>query len=291
MAFSGSTRSRNGIDPARNTLEKVVSDSAPRRSAPRPSRKRMVGNLVVMSLAGGIVATMAIPAYAFTPGTDQARFGQSASAQLVKDGAQTMQVNAQAATVTVARDGFTATTHEELVRRAKAKAAAEAAKRAAAAQAAAEAAQAAEAQRQREEATQQMSSYASSYTGPSVKDYLAAPAHPGFDLASVYNTASQYQGVPYVFGGATPAGFDCSGFVMYVYAQYGISLPHSASGQAAAGTRIDRADAQPGDLVIMDGHDGFYAGNGNILHAPYEGASVRVQPIWTDNYYIVRLGI
>ena len=46
-----------------------------------------------------------------------------------------------------------------------------------------------------------------------------------------------------------------------------------------------------GDLVIMPGHDGFYAGNGNILHAPYEGASVRVQPIWTSDYYIVRIGI
>jgi cell wall-associated NlpC family hydrolase len=57
------------------------------------------------------------------------------------------------------------------------------------------------------------------------------------------------------------------------------------------GTRISEADAQPGDLVIMPGHDGFYAGNGQILHAPYEGASVRVQPIWTSDYYIVRIGI
>ena len=47
----------------------------------------------------------------------------------------------------------------------------------------------------------------------------------------------------------------------------------------------------PGDLVIMPGHDGFYAGNGMILHAPYEGASVRVQPIWSSDYYIVRIGI
>ncbi|HSP74657.1 MAG TPA: C40 family peptidase [Cryobacterium sp.] len=135
-----------------------------------------------------------------------------------------------------------------------------------------------------------MSSYAASYSGPSSAEYLAAPAYPNVDLASVYSVASGYQGVPYVYGGATPAGFDCSGFVMYVYAQFGISLPHSSTGQAAAGTRIPVSQAQPGDLVIMDGHDGFYAGNGNILHAPYEGASVRVQPIWTSSYYIVRLG-
>ncbi|QHC68571.1 hypothetical protein GSU68_12880 [Rathayibacter sp. VKM Ac-2759] len=99
----------------------------------------------------------------------------------------------------------------------------------------------------------------------------------------------QYQGVPYVFGGADPSGFDCSGFVMYVFAQYGISMPHSSTAQGAMGTPVSLAEAQPGDLVIMDGHDGFYAGNGNILHAPYEGASVRVQPIWTSDYSIVRI--
>jgi peptidoglycan DL-endopeptidase CwlO len=136
-----------------------------------------------------------------------------------------------------------------------------------------------------------MTSYAASYSGPSVSDFLASPPYPNFDLASVYNVATQYIGVPYVYGGATPAGFDCSGFVMYVYAQFGISMPHSSSGQGAMGTRISEADAVPGDLVIMSGHDGFYAGNGMILHAPYEGASVRVQPIWTSDYYIVRIGI
>ncbi len=129
------------------------------------------------------------------------------------------------------------------------------------------------------------------YSGPSVGDFLANPPYPNFDLASVYNVATQYIGTPYVYGGATPAGFDCSGFVMYVYAQFGVSMPHSSAGQGAMGTRISEADAQPGDLVIMDGHDGFYAGNGMILHAPYEGASVRVQPIWTSDYYIVRIGI
>ncbi|NQX14170.1 C40 family peptidase [Microbacteriaceae bacterium VKM Ac-2855] len=128
-----------------------------------------------------------------------------------------------------------------------------------------------------------------SYTGESAAQIAASAPTTSYSLSAVYNTALQYQGVPYVFGGADPSGFDCSGFVMYVFAQYGISMPHSAAGQGAMGTVIPESEAQPGDLVIMDGHDGFYAGNGNILHAPYEGASVRVQPLWTSDYYIVRI--
>ncbi|MET0956286.1 MAG: C40 family peptidase [Cryobacterium sp.] len=238
----------------------------------RSKRQSAAGSVVMMTLATGLVATLALPAYAFAPSDNAETFAATDETALTKSGEQAVAVDDTAATVTVAQDAFAATPQAEID-------AAEAA-------AAAEAAEAT-----RVAAAASMTTYAASYSGPSVADYLAAPAYPSFDLASVYNVALQYQGVPYVYGGATPAGFDCSGFVMYVYAQFGISLPHSSTGQGAAGTRIALADAQPGDLVIMDGHDGFYAGNGNILHAPYEGAAVRVQPIWTSDYYIVRLGI
>jgi cell wall-associated NlpC family hydrolase len=224
-----------------------------------------------MTLAGGLVATMALPAYAFAPGATD-RQGATASTKLTKKGAQNVKVAAQAATVTVARDAFTATSTQELAARAAATAAVAAAAR-------------------HKVVTAKMASYAASYTGPSAAQYLAGPAHPKFSLASVYGVASSYVGVPYVYGGATPAGFDCSGLVMYVYARFGISLPHSSTAQGAAGTRISLANAQPGDLVVMPGHIGFYAGNGNILHAPYTGTKVRVQPIWTSDYYIVRMGI
>ena len=238
----------------------------------RPARRSPVGSMVMMTLATGLVATMALPAYAFAPTDGDDTFAATDATELTKAGAQNVAVDNTAATVTVAEDAFSSTPQAEID-------AAEAAEAAAAAEAA------------RVAAAASMTSYAASYSGPSAAEYLASAAHPSFDLASVYNTALQYQGVPYVYGGATPAGFDCSGFVMYVYAQFGISLPHSSTGQGAAGTRISEAEAQPGDLVIMDGHDGFYAGNGMILHAPYEGASVRVQPIWTSDYFIVRLGI
>jgi len=275
LAALGLRRSRRELSGASDSLE---SSTPSRRSRPRPAPKKRRGgiaNVVVMTLATGLVATMALPAYAFAPGSRDA-FAASESTTLSKAQAQAVQVDAQAATVSVAREGFTATTPEEL---------------AATAAAAAAAAVAVAAETRRVEVAAQMTSYGASYSGPTAADYLASPAYPNFDLASVFSVASQYQGTPYVYGGATPAGFDCSGFIMYVYAQFGISLPHSSVGQGAAGTRIAIEDAVPGDLVIMDGHDGFYAGNGNILHAPYTGQSVRIQPIWTSDYYIVRIGI
>lgn len=129
------------------------------------------------------------------------------------------------------------------------------------------------------------------YHGPSAEDYLKNPPYPDFSLAKVFDVAKQYIGVPYLFGGASPAGFDCSGLVEFVYAQFGVALPHSASAQAAMGRPIRLEDAKPGDLVIMAGHDGIYAGNGKILDAPAAGGYVSIRDIWTTSFYIVRLGI
>ena len=279
MAPVDTRRSRRELDRRSTALQSVPaagSQVQPRKTMKSTMRRGKVGNVVVMSLAFGLMATLSIPAYAFAPNAEDSAFAATESTQLSKTDSQAVEVDAGSPTLTVARDGFTATTPEELAA-------------AAAEVAASEAAAAAEARRI--EVSSQLTTYATSYSGPSAADYLANPTYPDFDLASVYNVASQYQGTPYVYGGATPAGFDCSGFIMYVYAQFGISLPHSSNGQAAAGTRIAIEDAVPGDLVIMPGHDGFYAGNGNILHAPYTGQSVRVQPIWTSDYYIVRIGI
>lgn len=130
------------------------------------------------------------------------------------------------------------------------------------------------------------------YAGPSVADLLQNPPYAnGYDLAAVFAVAKKYVGVPYRYGGASPAGFDCSGYIQFVYAQFGVSLPHSATGQGALGKPISINDAQPGDIVMMPGHNGFYAGNGMILDAPRAGGVVSIRPIWTTNYYIVRLGI
>lgn len=224
-----------------------------------------------MSIAAGLVGTLAIPAYAFAPGSEGLQFGTSAESALTKAQAQSVEVTDDVIAAPVTKDAYAAVTGAEI------QAAAEAAAAAAAAEAARQAAEA------------QMTSYAASYSGPSAADLAASPVYGSADAASVFAVAQQYIGVPYVYGGATPAGFDCSGLIMYVYAQFGISLPHSAAGQGAMGTRISEAEAVPGDIVMMSGHNGFYAGNGMILHAPYEGASVRIQPIWTSDYWIVRI--
>jgi cell wall-associated NlpC family hydrolase len=129
------------------------------------------------------------------------------------------------------------------------------------------------------------------YKGPSAADYLKNPAYPKFSLAKVFEVGKKYIGVPYRYGGENPSGFDCSGFVMFVYAQFGVELPHSVAAQGAMGKPIRLADARPGDIVMMSGHNGIYAGNGKILDAPAAGGVVSIRKIWTSNFYILRLGI
>jgi len=121
-----------------------------------------------------------------------------------------------------------------------------------------------------------------SWTGFSAEDYLNNPPYDEVTATQVMKVAAKYVGVPYVFGGATPAGFDCSGYTRYVYAQFGISLPHSVSAQGRRGKLIKTKDAQPGDLVIWNdgGHMGIYAGGWNMFHAPQRGDSVKLAKIY-----------
>ena len=93
--------------------------------------------------------------------------------------------------------------------------------------------------------------------------------------------ATRYLGVPYVWGGASPAGFDCSGLVMYVYAQLGISLPHYTVSQWNATIPISLSQLEPGDLLFFDGlgHVGIYIGGGQFVHAPQTGDVVKISPL------------
>jgi cell wall-associated NlpC family hydrolase len=93
--------------------------------------------------------------------------------------------------------------------------------------------------------------------------------------------------VPYVWGGTTPAGFDCSGYTGYVYRQVGVQLPRTAREQQAATMPVAAVDAQPGDLVffVSNGrvyHNGIYAGDGYLYDSPRAGKSVSKRKIWTS---------
>jgi cell wall-associated NlpC family hydrolase len=96
----------------------------------------------------------------------------------------------------------------------------------------------------------------------------------------VVDYAKRFRGVRYVYGGGSPrSGFDCSGFVRYVYAHFGVPLAHSSYAQFGRGRRVGRASLRPGDLVFFDGlgHVGIYIGNGRFIHAPHTGTRVRIE--------------
>jgi hypothetical protein len=92
------------------------------------------------------------------------------------------------------------------------------------------------------------------------------------------HTAEQYLGVPYVWGGESPSGFDCSGLVQYVYGKLGVHLPRTSFAQYNAGRHVSRSGLRPGDLVFFDalGHVGIDIGGGRFIHAPHTGTRVQI---------------
>jgi len=228
---------------------------SPLPSAFSRSRTRLLPLLVMGVAVPAIFCTVALPAYAYRS-ADAANAASSAELETYKaDAAQSLDVAATTEPVAITgHDGYTTTSAAELARIAQA-------------------------------------ARMASYSGPSVRDLLTNPPYQTYDGATIVSIAMQYLGSPYVYGGASPAGFDCSGFTQFVFAHVGIALPHSSSAQGRL-TAIAPEAAMPGDLVVMDGggHVGIYLGNGQFIHASTPATGVKISAPW-GSYWFVRPGI
>ena len=118
----------------------------------------------------------------------------------------------------------------------------------------------------------------------------STPAPSAGKGSSILATARNGIGVPYVYGGKTTSGWDCSGFTAWVYAQHGVTLPHSAGAQAAMGTKVSASEARPGDLVYKPGHIGIYAGNGKFVDAGNKRVDTSERNIYSGSWTYIRIG-
>ena len=126
---------------------------------------------------------------------------------------------------------------------------------------------------------------------------LTAPASAAVvDTAAALPAAAEHLGVPYRFGGTTPAGFDCSGFTGYVFRQLGVELPRTAHQQMLATRPVAAHDARPGDLVFFLNrggrayHVGIYSGDGRMFDSPRAGRTVTERRIWSKAVVFHRVG-
>ncbi len=217
--------------------------------------RRPFRNTVTMSIAAGLFATFALPAYAYNPDVAAMSRFTTTNAEAIATAQDTQNLTVAAVnTVRFARGSYESASAAEIAR-------------------------------------QEIVNNYRTYDGPTAEDFIANPPYSTLDGATILKVAAKYVGTPYVFGGSTPRGFDCSGYTAFVFAQFGIALPHSVHGQDRLGILIKPEDALPGDLVVMNdlSHNGIYAGNGNFYHAPRPGDTVKLAPIYTSNVHFVRL--
>ncbi len=139
---------------------------------------------------------------------------------------------------------------------------------------------------------QQTPSYTNSFNVPVISD--AVPSYTGSVVPGevLVEVSKQFIGTPYVYGGMSPSGFDCSGFVKYCYSLMGVDINRIASDQALNGTEVAMENILPGDILCFSssvgsgyiGHTGIYVGNGYFIHSPRTGYSVEILPLSLTSY-------
>lgn len=153
----------------------------------------------------------------------------------------------------------------------------------------------AEAQAQAAQAQAQAESQAASRSSDRSSDRasISVPTAPASATGqALADYALQFQGYPYVAGGNTPSGWDCSGFVQWVFAQFGVSLPHYSGAQMSVGTAVGSiAEAAPGDIIVNTQHAAIYIGNGMVINAlnPAQGTQVTSLAVFSGGYAIRRV--
>jgi len=151
----------------------------------------------------------------------------------------------------------------------------------------------AEAQAQAAQAQTQTQAEAQTASRSSDRASISVPTAPASATGqALADYALQFQGYPYVAGGNTPSGWDCSGFVQWVFAQFGVSLPHYSGAQMSVGTAVGSiAEAAPGDIIVNTQHAAIYIGNGMVINAlnPAQGTQVTSLAVFSGGYAIRRV--
>ncbi len=142
----------------------------------------------------------------------------------------------------------------------------------------------------------QLAAAQASAAGVPISFPLLAPPGSGIGGEAVA-LAERFLGVPYVWAGESPSGFDCSGLTKYVYGQLGIRLTHFTGSQLFEGRPVSRSQLQPGDLVFfhpdgrgVPGHEGMYIGSGQFIHAPHTGDVVKISSLFETSYALAYVG-
>ena len=215
--------------------------------------RRPFRNAVTMSIASGLFATFALPSYAYNPDVAAMSRFTTTDAQAIASAEDTQNLTVAAVnTVKYARGNYESANANEIARQ------------------------------------ETLNAYRT-YTGPTAADYILNPPYSKLDGATILKVAAKYVGTPYVFGGETPRGFDCSGYTSYVFRQLGVELPRTSQAQKAFADTISPEDRQVGDLMFWQGgginHVAIYAGDGLMWDSPRPGRRVGKVGIWGNPTY------